>query len=51
MTTMTEEQRPLKLSDSELRRRRVRNWALLGAIASFVALVYLVSLVKMGFFE
>lgn len=46
-----EEQRPVRLTQGELRRRRVRNWALLLSIGAFVLLVYLVSLVKMGFFE
>jgi hypothetical protein len=39
------------LDAQALRRRRLRNWALLGALAGFVVLVYLVALVKMGFFQ
>lgn len=51
MSAMTEEPRPVRLTESELRRRRARNWALLLSIGAFVLLIYLVSLVKMGFFE
>lgn len=39
------------LDAQALRRRRLRNWALLGALGGFVVLVYLVALVKMGFFQ
>ncbi len=30
------------------RRQRQRNWALAGAIAAFVAIVYLVTMIKLG---
>ena len=44
MSTMS--QSPDK--DELLRRRRVKNWVLAGALVAFVAVVYLVSLVRMG---
>ena len=34
--------------DELLRKRKRRNWALAAALAAFVVIVYLVSLVRMG---
>ncbi len=44
-------ERNAPIPERDKRRRRLRNWALLGALAGFVVLVYLVALVKMGFFQ
>ena len=51
MTAMADRRPAPELTDEQKRRRRLRNWALLGALGGFVLLVYLVSLVKMGFFQ
>jgi hypothetical protein len=40
-----------ELSEAQKRRRRLRNWALLAALGGFVLLVYLVALVKMGYYK
>jgi hypothetical protein len=40
-----------QLSAAQKRRRRLRNWALLAALGGFVLLVYLVALVKMGYYK
>ena len=44
-------ERQTTLTPAEKRRRRLRNWALLGALGGFVVLVYVVALVKMGYFQ
>jgi hypothetical protein len=36
--------------DERTRRQRARNWAILGLLAGFVVLIYLVTLVKLGAF-
>ncbi|HEV3177731.1 MAG TPA: hypothetical protein VGZ72_17180 [Stellaceae bacterium] len=36
--------------DERLKRQRARNWAILALLAGFVALIYLVTLVKLGAF-
>jgi len=36
--------------DERLKRQRARNWAILGLLVAFVALIYLVTLVKLGAF-
>ncbi len=36
--------------DEWQKRRRARNWAILALLAGFVALVYVVTLVKLGAF-
>jgi len=36
--------------DERLKRQRSRNWAILGLLAGFVALIYVVTLVKLGAF-
>lgn len=38
-------------SEAQKRRRRLRNWALLAALGGFVLLVYVVALVKMGYYK
>jgi cytochrome oxidase assembly protein ShyY1 len=37
--------------DDRQRRRRARNWALLAALVGFAALIYLITLVKMGVWQ
>jgi len=34
--------------EERVRRQRARNWAILAVLAGFVALVYLITLVKLG---
>lgn len=41
---------PTNLTPEQKRRRRLRNWALMIALAIFVIVVYLVALVKMGYY-
>ena len=36
--------------DERLKRQRSRNWAILALLAGFVALVYVITLVKLGAF-
>jgi hypothetical protein len=36
--------------EERARRQRARNWAILAVLAGFVALVYLITLVKLGAF-
>jgi len=36
--------------DERLKRQRARNWAIFALLLGFVALIYIVSLVKMGGF-
>jgi len=36
--------------DERLKRRRARNWAILSLLVGFVALVYVITLVKLGAF-
>jgi hypothetical protein len=36
--------------DERTKRQRARNWAILGLLVAFVALIYLVTLVKLGAF-
>jgi hypothetical protein len=36
--------------DERAKRQRARNWAILGLLAAFVALIYVVTLVKLGAF-
>jgi hypothetical protein len=36
--------------DERLKRQRARNWAILALLEGFVALVYVVTLVKLGAF-
>ena len=40
----------LAMDDRE-RRRRARNWALLAALAAFAAIIYAVTLVKVGLWQ
>jgi hypothetical protein len=37
--------------DDRQRRRRARNWALLAALVGFAALIYVITLVKMGVWQ
>ena len=37
-------------SDDRIKRQRARNWAIFALLLAFVALVYLIALVKMGAF-
>jgi hypothetical protein len=38
----------MTLTPEELRKRKQRNWALAGLLVAFVALVYVVTIVKLG---
>jgi len=37
--------------DDRQRQRRARNWALLATLVAFVALIYVITLVKMGVWQ
>jgi hypothetical protein len=39
---------PVQLSPEALRRRKLRNWALLGVLMAFVVLIFVISIVKMA---
>ncbi len=40
----------LSAVDERLKRQRARNWAILALLMGFVALIYVVTLVKLGAF-
>jgi len=38
---------PIHLNPEALRRQKLRNWALCGALMAFVVLIFIISIVKM----
>jgi hypothetical protein len=38
---------PIRLNPEALRRQKLRNWAIFGALMAFVILIFVISIVKM----